>query len=222
MKRPRPGRPIARIEGETRDLLLAAAAQSFGERGVAASTFALIAQRAGLTPAMLHYYFTDRDALIDAVVDERVGPLIASVWNPVQAGDSAATILRGIVERLLSGIERNPWIPSVWMREVLNKGGLLRGRVLRHLPFEKVQLVGEAMAQGQKVGSVHADLDPILIVFSTLGLVMLHSATAPLFAEIFHRDEPDRETLVRHITGLLLHGLERPEVSCRTTAIEKA
>ena len=211
-KRP-PGRPIASIDGETRQLLLGTATELFAEQGVAATTFALIAQRAGLTPAMMHYYFADRDALIDAVVHERLAPLIASVWDPVRPHDSAPTILRGVVERLLEGIERNPWLPSTWMREVLNEGGLLRDRVLRRLPLERVRLVGQAMIKGQKDGTVHADLDPILIVFSALGLVMLHSATARFFAEIFHRDVPARKTLQRHITGVLLHGIERPTLS---------
>ena len=47
-----------------------------------------------------------------------------------------------------------PWVPSVWMREVLNQDGLLRDRVLRHLPFDKVRLLGQAVAQGQARGTV--------------------------------------------------------------------
>lgn len=194
-------------------MLLAAATRLFAEHGVAATTFTRIAQRAGLTPAMVHYYFSDRDALIDAVVEERLVPLIGSVWDPVKPQDTASAILRGIVERLLEAIERSPWVPSTWMREVLNQDGLLRSRVLRRLPLEKVRLLAEAMMRGQKDGTAHADLDPVLIVFSTLGLVMLHSATARFFAEIFHRDVPDRKTLERHIAGVLLHGVERLESS---------
>jgi AcrR family transcriptional regulator len=203
-----PGRPPARSEGETRELLLTAATQLFGEFGAAATSFALIAQQAGLTPAMVHYYFRDRDALLDAVVDERVAPLIASVWDPVRADDSVPTMVRGVVDRLLAGIERNPWIPSTWMREILNQNGLLRTRVLRRLPLDKIRIVGESVARGQRDGTIHPDLDPVLIVFSMLGLVMLHMATASVVGEIFLSDVPGRATLVRHITGVLLHGLE--------------
>ena len=106
---------------------------------------------------MLHYYFKDRDQLLDAVVDERSGPrTIAQVWDPVQPGASAADTVRGIVERLLDGIEEMPWIPSTWMREVLNEGGLLRERMLRRLPFEKVRSVGS----GNRPGTVAAGLQP--------------------------------------------------------------
>lgn len=207
-KRPA-GRPVAHPGRDARELLLTAATELFAEHGVAATTFAMIAKRAALTPAMLHYYFTDRDALLDAVVDERLVALVASVWNPLQPGATAAEMLRGVVERLLAGIERNPWVPSTWMREVLNDDGLLRSRVVRRLPFEKVRLVGEAMARGQRSGSIHAEIDPVLIVFSAIGLVMLHMAMRRFFAETFHREVPDRDAICRHITCLLLHGLER-------------
>lgn len=202
------GRPVARPGRDARELLLTAATELFAEHGVAATSFAMIAKRAGLTPAMLHYYFTDREALLDAVVDERLVTLMGSVWDPVQPGAAAGEILRGVVERLLAGIERNPWLPSTWMREILNDGGLLRSRVVRRLPFAKVRLVGEAMVRGQRGRSIHTEIDPVLIVFSAIGLAMLHMATRKFFAETFHRPVPDKKAICRHVTGLLLHGLE--------------
>jgi len=211
----RPGRPAASLERDARVLLLAAATDLFAEHGVAATTFAMIAKRAGLTPAMVHYYFIDRDQLLDAVVEERIAPLIASVWGPVTANDAPAEIIRGVVERMLSGIEQMPWIPSTWMREVLNEGGLLRSRVFRHLPFNKLKLLGKSVAGGQANKAINPSLHPGLIVFSTIGLVMLHLATVRFWAEIFESKPPNVEALRLHITGLLLNGLH-PEATART------
>jgi AcrR family transcriptional regulator len=129
-----PGRPPANLERDARELLLAAATDLFAQHGVAATTFAVIAKRAGLTPAMVHYYFKSREQLLDAVVEERIAPLIAAVWNPVEAGMAPDELIRGVVERMLAGIERMPWIPSTWMREVLNEGGY-RSWTDRLLPY---------------------------------------------------------------------------------------
>jgi len=211
-----PGRPAASLERDARDLLLAAAMELFAKHGVAATTFAMIAKRAELTPAMLHYYFTNREQLLDAVVEERLAPLIASVWSPVEPSTAPAELIRGLVERILIGIERMPWVPSTWMREVLNEGGLLRSRMLRHLPFEKVKILVEAVARGQVSQTINPDLDPGLIVFSIIGLVMLHMATVSFWTEIFARKSPNRDLMCRHITGLLLHGLQpAPPVQSR-------
>ncbi len=205
-----PGRPAASLDPDARDLLLTAATELFAERGVAATTFATIAQRAGLTPAMLHYYFKDREQLLDAVVNERLATLIATVWDPVAPDMSPAVLLSDVVDRLLTGIEQMPWVPSTWMREVLNEGGLLRSRVLRHLPFDNIQTVGRSIARGQAEHTINSDLDPSLVVFSMLGLVMMHMATIRFWAATFQRPVPSRQAIGRHITGLLLHGLNPP------------
>ena len=81
-----PGRPTSHSGLYAREKLIEAATELFAKQGVAATTFAMIAERAALTPAMLHYYFKDRDQLLDAVVTERLAPLIAGVWGPVTAG----------------------------------------------------------------------------------------------------------------------------------------
>jgi AcrR family transcriptional regulator len=210
-----PGRPTASGERDARELLLSAATDLFAEHGVGATTFAMIAKRAGLTPAMLHYYFTSREKLLDVVVEERLAPLIASVWNPVEADAAAEELIRGIVERLLAGIERMPWVPSTWMREILNEGGLLRSRMLRQLPFAKVKILGEAVARGQASQTINSNLDPGLIVFSIIGLVMLHMATVSFWADVFARKKPGADAMCRHITALLLHGLQ-PASPART------
>jgi TetR/AcrR family transcriptional regulator len=121
------------------------------------------------------------------------------------------------VERLLCGIELAPWIPSIWMREILNEGGLLRAKVMGRLPFDKIRLVAEAIGQGQDDRSVNPDLNPLLTVFSAIGLVMLHMATATVWADIFHRKPLSRKALHRHITGLLLDGLRHPPTPARKT-----
>lgn len=203
------GRPAASLGRDARDSLLTAAVELFAEQGVAATTFSNIAARAGLTPAMMHYYFKNRNQLLDAAVAERMVPLIASVWDPIQENDGNQTeMVRAFIERLLDGIQRMPWIPPVWIREVLNEGGLLRSRVLHHIPREKVRIFYETVARGQNKGTVNRDIEPLLLVFSTLGLVMVHCATLSFVSKVFQREPFNPEILERHITALVLDGIK--------------
>ncbi len=203
-----PGRPTSHSGLYAREKLIEAATELFASQGVAATTFAMIAERAKLTPAMLHYYFRDRGQLLDAVVEERLSPLIAGVWGPVAEGTAAAEIIEGVVQRMIDGIEKMPWVPSTWMREVLNEGGLLRGRVVRRLPFKKIGILSRSVTRARAEGAANAEIDPGLMVFSVIGLVMMHMATIRLPAEIFGRKVPDGAALSRHIRGLLIHGLQ--------------
>ena len=201
------GRPPGRSGRDTRDSIIGEAVQLFAKQGVAATTFAKIAKRAGLTPAMMHYYFKNRDELLDAVVEERLAPVAARVWNPIGEGENPGEMVRKFVHGLVREVETMPWIPPTWIREVLNEGGLLRTRMLRHIPREKVRILCEAVARGQAAGATSREIDPLLLVFSMLGLVMVHTATVNVFGRIFRKRPWGAEELERHITALLLHGL---------------
>src|SRR5271169_5090613 len=106
----RPGRPFANPDRDARELPITAATGLISEQGVAATSFSTIAKQAGLTPAMVHYYFRDREQLLDAIVEERLCPFIAYVWGPVEPGGDPAEMIRGVVDRLLRGIKRTPWV----------------------------------------------------------------------------------------------------------------
>lgn len=217
----KPGRPVTNPDRDARELLITAAAELFAEQGVAATSFSTIAKRAGLTSAMVHYYFNDREQLLDAVVEDRLCPFIDYVWGPVKPGADAAELLAGVVTRLLKGIERAPWVPSTWMREILNENGLLRGRALRRIPFDKVRIVAGTIREGQASHALNPDLNPLLVVFSMLGLVMLHMATVKIWAELFHRRPLSRRAVGRHITGLLLDGLRHSPTPTRKKSRRK-
>lgn len=201
------GRPSGSAGRDTRELLLNSATELFAEHGVAATTFAMIAERAGVTPAMLHYYFKDRDQLCDAVIDDRLLRIITAVWAPVDSEASAADTIRGIVERLLEHIEAMPWIPSLWIREILNEGGLLREKLVSRAPFDILRPLVTAVAREQALGTLNPEINPMLLAISTIGLVMLNVAATRFLPLALERKTISIQTLQRHVTGLLLDGV---------------
>lgn len=210
-RRPRgQGRPHASAPGASREALLDAAAGLFGRQGIAATTTAQIAAEAGVTAAMVHYHFAGRDALLDALVEARIAPLLAQVWAPVPEGTPVAAWIEILVRRLLEGPGRTPWLPPLWIREVLSEGGLLRERVFARLPVAQLQALGAAVAAGQARGEVNPDLEPRLLVLSLLGLTMLPLATAGLWGRLPGAAGIDAEAIARHATALLTAGL-RPD-----------
>ncbi|HET8901398.1 MAG TPA: TetR/AcrR family transcriptional regulator [Holophagaceae bacterium] len=213
-RRPRSqGRPLASAPGASRDALLDAAASLFGERGVAATSMAQIAARAGVTAAMVHYHFKGREALLDALVEERLGPLMGFVWAPVDPSEPPVRMVQGLVQRLLEGPGSRPWLPPLWVREVLSEGGQLRERVLARLPVAKIEAVGMAIAQAQARGEVNPDLEPRLFILSVLGLTMLPLATAGLWGRLPGARDLDAKAIARHATALLAAGLRPPRRS---------
>jgi AcrR family transcriptional regulator len=167
----------------------------------------MIAKKARFTPAMLHYYFKNRDRLLDAVVEERFMRFVSHIWDPVRQDADALVAIPEFVARMFDGFEKMPWVPALWLREIVNEGGLLRARVMPLLPWEKAKWLGAAIARGQKSGTLNPNLDAQLSVTSAIGLVMLHAATIKPWAKTFRREPLARQALRRHITALLLDGL---------------
>lgn len=205
--RPRtPGRPAA-ASPELRPRLLDAALACYVRDGIAASSLRAIAREAGVTPALLHYYFGDAQQLREAVVEERVLPAVGVLREslPPDAGDVAALVAAfvGGVARL---VERFPWLPALWVREVLCEGGQLRGLLLERVGPQLPVMLAQRFAQAQRDGVLNPDLDPRLAVVSLIGLTFFPAASAPIWRSLFQASDIDAEALRAHTIALLDRG----------------
>ncbi len=184
---------------DAREHLLDVAIALFAERGIAAS---------GVTSAMVHYWFQTREKLLDAVVDERLAPAFGEIWAPVDADhDKPLALTQGIVQRMFDVTGKMPWLPSLWLREIINEGGLLRERAFRYIPVQKIAAFAQNIARGRASGELNAELEPLLVFNSVLALVMLPQATAKIWQRVNPGTSFDRATLERHVTGLLMNGM---------------
>jgi len=212
---PTRGRPLA-SDQDSREKLLDTATLLFSSQCIAATTVAAVARQAGVTSAMVHYYFKNRDQLIEAVVDERVCLFVNRIWDPISGNESPEQMIMGIVERMIATTENMPWMPALWVREVLSDGGQLRERMVRRVPLAKLALFAESVRRSQQAGTINPGLEPSLIFVSVLGLTMLPLAMArtlknkPLLPALNQAALLDKELLLRHIKALLQHGLALP------------
>lgn len=206
------GRRPAVDDVDRRERLLDCATLLFSQRGIAATTMAQIAAKGGVTSAMVHYYFANRERLLDIVVQERILPAVQFVWQIAREpcdGDPAM-LAHGLVERLFDVTERLPWLPPLWLREVGNEGGLLRERLLARIPIENIMRFAKRVAAGQKSKAINPDIEPSLLFISILGLVMLPLATAKVWQGLRGMRPISRDALRRHVAALLTSGLVPP------------
>ena len=134
MDAPAKPRRAGRPRGDSADLrqrLLDAAIACYVRTGIAAASLRAIATEAGTTPALLHYYFGDKAQLQQAVVEERLMPVFAGLREALmRADDDIAALVAAFVRGIGDTVERHPWLPSLWVREVLCEGGALRELML--------------------------------------------------------------------------------------------
>ncbi len=201
-----PGRPAA-ASPELRPRLLDAAIACFTRAGIAATSLRAIASEAGVTPALLHYYFGDKSQLVQALVDERLLPALVPMRTRIeQAGDEPAALVAGYVHGVTEMIVHNPWVPSLWVREVLCEGGALREILFTRLIPQLPQMLAQRFATAQAAGKLNPDLDPRLLVVSLVGLTLFPAAGAPIWKRLFAADDLDADALLAHTIALLDRG----------------
>jgi AcrR family transcriptional regulator len=211
-KPPRKRQPGRRSTADAVDLrarLLDAALACFVRRGIAVTSLRDIASEAGVTPALVHYYFGDKVQLQQAVVAERLLPVVAQMRAPVaEAGDDVAALIAGFVQGIGSVVAQHPWLPTLWVREILCEGGALRDMMISQVGPMLPKMMAGRFAAAQQAGQLNPDLDPRLLMVSLIGLTMFPLASAPIWRQLFGADDIDFNDLRRHTLVLLDRGLE--------------
>ena len=203
----RAGRP-AGAGPDLRERLLDAATACFARNGIAATPLRAIAEEAGVNPALLHYYFGDKAQLQDAMVEERVMPAFGALRDSLQAhGDEVAGVVAGFVRGVGEVVARHPWLPALWVREVLCEGGALRSLMLERLAPQLPQMLAARFDAAQRAGQLNPDLDPRLLVVSLVGLTLFPAAGAPIWRQMFDAGDLDADAMRDHTIALLDRGV---------------
>jgi AcrR family transcriptional regulator len=190
--------------------ILAAALESFAERGFAATRLEDVATRAGISKGTLYLYFGGKEELFEAVVRatllpnlERIEALVAT-----SAGPSAA-----LFERLLLTIagvvsSRVGAIPKLVIAEAGNFPGLARF-YLDEVVRRGLRLIGMILRRGIERGEfrpVDVDRTVFCVIAPMLLAALWKNSLEP------HDDAPlDAQALARAHLDLLLRGLEARE-----------
>lgn len=107
---------------DTESRILQAAEREFFEKGYAGARTASIAEAAGVTHAMLHYYFRTKDKLFERIVSEKISILDNIIISAI--GDEDLTLedrIRQGIERHFDFIAANRDLPKFIVNEVLTR-----------------------------------------------------------------------------------------------------
>jgi TetR/AcrR family transcriptional regulator len=210
-KKPTRGRPPAYKAEDRRSLLLDAALTLFARQGIAATSLNAIAKQAKVTPALVHYYFGNREQLVEIVLAERIVPVVDQLSQELTHYPAAPLqAIYALARRMLAAMQDQPWLPPLWVREVLCEGGLLRDHLLQHIAPHMAKKVRQLAVAAQQEGQLNSALDPRLLIVSLIGLTLFPLAAAPIWQQLPGYKTITTEQLAQHMLALLAHGIETP------------
>jgi AcrR family transcriptional regulator len=177
--RAEPGRPLRRDAARNRERILAAAAELFTERGLQV-TLDEVARRAGVGVGTVYRRFPDKEALTDALFEERITALVDLAQQALADPDEWAGLVSFLEQAgaLLSA--------DLGLRQILmfatygqDRVGEARSRLL--------PVVTQLVTRAQAAGVLRADLRPTDVPLIEMMLAAVADYARPARPEIWRR-----------------------------------
>ncbi len=181
---------------QSRAAILKAAVAEFAEYGIAGARTDAIAHAAQVNKALLYYYFKDKDALYEAVLDHVFGGLLATVTPALETNLPPRQKMLAYLGAYFDYIAANPQFPRVvqaeWMRSGA-KGTARMQRVAKQYFRPIFEKLVEVLHEGKRTGEFRA-VNPMDFVPSMVAVIVFYFGAAPLMRTLMKVDplSPER------------------------------
>jgi TetR/AcrR family transcriptional regulator len=182
---------------ESRAAILKAAVSEFADHGVAGARTDAIAQAAHVNKALLYYYFKDKDALYEAVLDHVFSGLRARVVPVLESPLPPRQKMLEYLGTYFDYIAANPRFPRVvqaeWMRS-----GAGSARMQRVAKEYFAPIYGKLIAvlrEGVEAGDFRA-VNPMDFLPSIAAIIVFYFSAAPLMKTVMKADPLSPERIV--------------------------
>ena len=196
-KRNRAGRPAASVARtndpqRTMDNIVEVATREFADKGLSGARIDEIAALTKTSKRMIYYYFTSKEGLYVAVLEEAYRR-IRSIESGLHLQDLAPeAALRKLVGFTFDYQLANPEFIRLVMTENIHNGEFLaQSKTIQQLNVPVISAVKSVYERGVAAGVFRPGLDPVELHMSISALSFFNVANRHTFALIFKRDMTD-------------------------------
>lgn len=188
-----------KIQHDTELAILKAAEQEFLSKGFAGARTTSIAEAAGVTHAMLHYYFRTKAKLFDRVLGEKTKLLKAALINSL-SGERASLeeMISKIIEGHLDFLAANPDLPRFLIGEMHNDPDRARIFAVHLEKFAPLMLGNLQMKINEAVaGGKCRKTDARMLMLDIVSLNVFSFLAAPIVSAVLGDLTADSEVFLR-------------------------
>lgn len=167
---------------DTESRILQAAEREFLTKGFAGARTTSIAEAAGVTHAMLHYYFRTKEKLFDRIISEKIELIKNLIFEAaIDSGLSIQEKIRMVMDRHLEFIAANPDLPRFIVGEVFNstdRTGILLEKIKTYAPAMVAELQRQLDEAADK--GVIRKVDAAMLIIDIASLNIFSYMVSPL------------------------------------------
>ena len=188
------------MEESNRDRILQAATQLFGEHGFAGTSVRAVVEAAGVTKPTMYYYFSNKKALFQEVIEAQLEVLRSMVDEAIHTEGTVRERLSGFITRYVQGAIDNP----AGVRLMLTVGAPADQKKTDFNIFEHF---GEEISRLSKVfetrdPKLRADVDAeiaVAVVIGAADIILINAL----------QGQPLPQNYAERIINLLFNGVQR-------------
>jgi len=145
-----------------RRAIVDAAIEIFAERGFHSARVSDIASAAGVADGTIYLYFRSKDDILITIFEEKMAEMIRWMQDALAPCNHWEERLRVFSTKHLDVVEQNPSLASVLQVELRLSNKFMKEYVPRRLQAY-LDLVGDILIEGQKLGQIRADVNPVIV-----------------------------------------------------------
>jgi TetR/AcrR family transcriptional regulator len=189
---------------QSRAAILKAAVREFAREGVAGARTDAIARSAGVNKALLYYYFKDKEALYQAVLDEVFTGVRAAIEHALSQDLPPQERLKAYVRAHFDYIASNPLYPRIVHAEFLRAGkDPSRLQRVAKQYFQPIFVnIAALLKEGEKCGEFRA-VNPVHFIPSMISVIVFYFITAPIMKVMIGRDPLSPESLAERQAAIV-------------------
>lgn len=176
----------------TEEEILRAAEEVFVEKGYAGARVQEIADRAGITQPLLHYYFRSKDNLYRKVLTRVTGEFFRHIAEALSDDATFEESLRGFISRSMDYLASHPHTPSFILHE-MSQGSSIAVEVLSEnllgAGSELPQRMAALIAREHKAGRVRS-ADPVQFMLTLVSSCLWLFIAEPIVRGIVEIVQP--------------------------------
>ena len=197
-----------------REKILEVALAEFMEHGLEGARMQAIADRAQCNKAMLHYYFSSKEGLYQAAIDDLCQQFEGALQAAVEGTDRLGDFLDQVASTFFAYHSKNPGFIRLLIREFARDMQTMkkvfevnRGRVLP----KNIEAMLERVADFQARGQIRCDIEPLHALMTIMGALGSSMLQARVFTTMTGADFEGFLKQRRHaVVAIMEQGLRPP------------
>jgi TetR/AcrR family transcriptional regulator len=189
---------------QSRAAILKAAVHEFAREGVAAARTDAIARSAGVNKALLYYYFKDKEALYQAVLDEVFNGVRHAIHGALSLPLPPRERMCAYVRAHFDYIASHPLYPRIVHAEFLtaSKDASRLQRVAKQYFRPVFADIAKLLQEGAESGDFRR-VDPMHFIPSIVAIIVFYFTTAPILKVVTGFDPMSPERLAERRSAVV-------------------